>query len=309
MLREINIKWIKWIDAVGLRADKIKEITEKYDFHELDIEACLEENQRSRVDSYDDYLFILLNFPKYNSSKKMYEQNEFNIFLGKDFIITFRDFTWTHIDAIFDKYSNVKELEKEIDDDEEHKLTSGFVLYEILQSMLEKLFKVRINIAKDLKLLENNVFDDAKRSLVKDIMIKKRNIIILKHMLKPQISVLKLIEFNVNKIFDSEIEVYFEDLEDKLEYFVNKVEMHEEHVNSIEDAFKSLTDIKMNWIMTVLTLFSAFLLPLTLITSFYWMNIEPLFLADNPNIVYLLLVFSILFMYLFYIYFKSKGKL
>jgi len=308
MLREINIKWIKWIDAVWLREEKIKEIAEKYDFHELDIEACLEENQRARVDVYDDYLFILLNFPKYNSTKKMYELNEFNIFLAKDFIITFRDFNWTHIDKIFDKYSNVKELEKEIDEDEEHKFTTSFVLYEILQVMLEKLFKVRVNISKDLKALETSVFEENKTSLVKDIMIKKRNIVILKHMLKPQVPVLKLIEFNVNKIFDSEIEVYYEDLEDKLEYFVNQVEMHEEHIESIEDAFKSLTDIKMNWIMTILTLFSAFLLPLTLITSFYGMNIKLPF-QDKPLQVYLMLVFSILLMFTFYIYFKKKNKI
>ena len=308
MLREINIKWVKWIDAVWLREEKIKEIAEKYDFHELDIEACLEENQRSRVDVYDDYLFILLNFPKYNQSRKMYEQNEFNIFLWKDFIITFRDFNNSHIDKIFDKYSNVKQLEKEIDDDEEHKLSSAFVLYELLQAMLEKLFKVRTNISKDLKVLENNVFEDNDATLVRDIMIKKRNIVVLKHMLKPEVPVLKLIEFNVNKIFDSEIEVYFEDLEDKLEYVVNEIEMQEEHIDSIEDAFKSITDIKMNWIMTVLTLFSAFLLPLTLITGFYWMNIEPLFMAKEPWFVYSFMIWSIAIMIIFYIYFKKKQK-
>jgi len=308
MLREINIKWVKWIDAVWLRAQKIEEIAEKYDFHELDIEACLEENQRARVDVYDNYLFILLNFPKYNSVKKMYEQNEFNIFLWKDFIITFRDFNNTHIDTIFDKYSNIKELEKEIDDNEEHKLTSAFVLYEMLQSMLEKLFKVRVNIARDLKILETNVFEGNDTRLVKDIMIKKRNIVVLKHMLKPQIPVLKLIEFQVNKMFDDEIEVYFEDLEDKLEYVVNEIEMHEEHIDSIEDAFKSLTDIKMNSTMTILTIFSAFLLPLTLITSFYWMNIE-LPLKNNPEIVYLMFLFSIVIMFIFYIYFKKKWKI
>ncbi len=307
MLREINIKWVKWIDAVWLKEEKIKEIAEKYDFHELDIEACLEENQRSRVDVYDNYLFILLNFPKYNQLKKLYEQNEFDIFLWKDFIITFRDFWNTHIDTIFNKYSDIKELEKEIDDDEEHKLTSAFVLYEILQSMLEKLFKVRLNISRDLKLLEKLVFESSKTSLVKDIMIKKRNIVVLKHMLKPQIPVLKLIEFNVNKLFDSEIEVYFEDLEDKLEYVVNDIEMQEEHIDSIEDAFKSLTDIKMNWIMTVLTLFSAFLLPLTLITSFYWMNISLPF-QNNPEVVYFMIICSIFMMFLFYVYFKKKQK-
>jgi len=309
MLREINIKWIKWIDAVWLRAEKIQEIAEKYDFHELDIEACLEENQRSRVDVYDNYLFILLNFPKYSPTRRIYDQNEFNIFLWKNFIITFRDFQNTHIDTIFDKYSNIKQLEEEIDEDEEHKLTSAFVLYEILQAMLEKLFKVRLNISRDLKLLEKLVFESSKTSLVKDIMIKKRNIIVLKHMLKPQVPVFKLIEFQVNKLFDSEIEVYFEDLEDKLEYVVNEIEIQEEHIDSIEDAFKSLTDIKMNWIMTVLTLFSAFLLPLTLITWFYWMNVTPLFMADRPWFVYWILIFSILIMVFSYIYFKKKWKI
>jgi magnesium transporter len=139
----------------------------------------------------------------------------------------------------------------------------------MLQSTLEKLFKVRLDISRELKNLEKLVFESAKKNLVKEIMLKKRNIIVLKHMLKPQIHVLKLIEFNINKSFSSQIEVYFEDLEDKLEYVVNEIEMHEEHINSIEDAFQSLTDIKMNSLITVLTLFSAFLLPLTLITSFY----------------------------------------
>ena len=309
MLREINIDWIKWIDAIWLRAEKIQEIADKYDFHELDIEACLEENQRSRVDVYDDYLFILLNFPKYNRTKKLYEQNEFNIFLWKDFIITFRDFQNTHINTIFDKYSDLNKLKKEIDDNERHKLTSAFVLYEILQSMLEKLFKVRLNISRDLKILEKSVFEWAQIELVKDIMIKKRNIVVLKHMLKPQRSVFKLIEFQVNKLFTSEIEVYFEDLEDKLEYVVNEIEMQEEHIDSIEDAFKSLTDIKMNWIMTVLTLFSAFLLPLTLITWFYGMNVEPLFMAHKPLFVYWVIIFSIFIMVLSYFYFKRKWKL
>jgi Mg2+ and Co2+ transporter CorA len=45
----------------------IYEVVKDYEFHELDIEACLEENQRARVDKYGDYLFIIFNFPKYNS--------------------------------------------------------------------------------------------------------------------------------------------------------------------------------------------------------------------------------------------------
>ncbi|MBT6779116.1 hypothetical protein HOA93_05100 [bacterium] len=65
------------------------------------------------------------------------------------------------------------------------------------------------------------------------------------------------------------MEVYFEDLEDKLEQIVNEISILEEYIDSIEDAFKSMIDIKTNFVIKVLTVFSAFMLPLTLITSFY----------------------------------------
>jgi len=59
----------------------MEKILQNYNFHELDIEACTEENQRARIDVYDDYLFMVLHFPKYNEKTKIYNLNEFNIFL------------------------------------------------------------------------------------------------------------------------------------------------------------------------------------------------------------------------------------
>ena len=81
MLRELNIDGIKWIDVVDINQSEIKKILDPYDFHELDIEACLEGNQKARIDAYDDYSFLIFHFPKYNSIRQIYELNEFNIFL------------------------------------------------------------------------------------------------------------------------------------------------------------------------------------------------------------------------------------
>ncbi|MBT3729685.1 hypothetical protein HOF65_03230 [bacterium] len=65
------------------------------------------------------------------------------------------------------------------------------------------------------------------------------------------------------------MEEYFEDLEDKLEQIVNEINILQEYIDSIEDAFKSMVDIKTNFVIKMLTVFSAFMLPLTLVTSFY----------------------------------------
>lgn len=302
-LREINIRWITWIDWVNLDKKQIYEVVKDYDFHELDIEACLEENQRARVDKYDEYLFIIFNFPKYNSKLWVYDLNEFNIFLWKDFIITFRTFEANHIDKLFEKYKKL-----DIDDDASLKFTTWFILYEIMQSMLEKMFKVLDNNARDLKILEKEVFINTSSNLVQKIMIKKRNIIYLKHMFKPQVSVLKLIELNINNLFKWMMELYFEDLEDKLDYIVNYLNIQEENISSIEDAFTSIINVKTNSVIKFLTLFSAFLLPLTLITSFYWMNIK-LPYQDNPEFFYTIFFISTIFMILTILFMKIKWKL
>lgn len=301
MIRELKIKWITWIDGYNLDKKTIYNVLKEHDFHELDIEACMEENQRARIDSYEDYFFMVLHFPKYLVNSKIYELNEFNIFLKKDLLITFRNFSWVHVDRIFTKYEK-----QDFYDNENTKIYSWYILYEIIESMFEKIFKSINNIKKDLHKLEKFVFEKVDYKLVNEIMIKKRNIIFLKHMFLPQVAVMRSTESNINKIFKWEIEEYFEDLEDKILYIVNSITILEEHITSIEDAFKSIVDMNMNYVMKILTFFSALILPLTLITSFYWMNVS--LPNDYVNFVYILMWLSIVIMLLMYLFMKRKWK-
>lgn len=304
MLRQVNIKNILWIDWVSISKAELQSVVRHYDFHELDIEACLEENQRARIDYYDDYMFITLHFPKYNPRTQIYELNEFDVFLWKDFLITFRDFPWNHVDQIFEQYEKL-----EIKEDSKIKISSGFILYEIIQAMLEKMFKFIEKNTIDVKKIEKSVFAWASSTLVRDIMIKKRNIIMLKNMFKPQIAVLNQLEFNINKLFAWKIEEYFEDLEDKLWQIVNEINLLEEYIVSIEDAFKTIIDIKTNAVIKMLTLFSAFLFPITLITSFYGMNVDLPF-QSKPYFVYsLIILIAFVTMFAWYLFFKKNDKI
>ncbi len=83
----------------------------------------------------------------------------------------------------------------------EIKISTGYILYEITQAMLEKMFNVIKNIKLDIRQLETKVFETGNTGLVKDIMIKKRNIVVLKHMFKPQVIVLKQLENAINEMY------------------------------------------------------------------------------------------------------------
>jgi len=303
MLRQLRIKWIKWIDAVNLPSNEVEEILEWFNFHELDVEAVLEANQRARIDSYEDYMFLTLHFPRYNANKKIYELNEFHIFLWNNFLITLRDFPWTHIDEIYAKY------EKKGDDDEyDIDVSTGLILYEIIQEMLEKMFRVSLNVKRDISAIENQVFEKSSAPLVRNILVKKRNIVVLKHMFQPQMSVLVGLENHMKKLFNDEIEAYFEDLEDKLQKIITDIAILEEQIIWVEDAFKSMIDIQTNSIIKFLTIFSAFMLPLTLITSFYGMNINLPF-QDTPLIAYASMWISVAILWIAFLVFQRRRKI
>ena len=194
------------------------------------------------------------------------------------------------------------------EDDDEIKITTGYILYEIIQYMLEKMFRVTRLNTKDMRILEQKVFESDDYSLVREIMMKKRNIILIKNMFKPQVMMFKQLEYVINKMYEWEMEVYFEDLEDKLDQILTEINILQEYIDSIEDTFKTMLDIKTNSIIKFLTLFSAFMLPLTLITSFYWMNVDNLPFVHDKIAVYWILIISIVFMVVWYIYLKKKGR-
>ena len=127
-------------------------------------------------------------------------------------------------------------------------------------------------------------------------------------MFKPQVMMFKQLEYVINKMYEWEMEVYFEDLEDKLDQILTEINILQEYIDSIEDTFKTMLDIKTNSIIKFLTLFSAFMLPLTLITSFYWMNVDNLPFVHDKIAVYWILIISIVFMVVWYIYLKKKGR-
>jgi Mg2+ and Co2+ transporter CorA len=65
------------------------------------------------------------------------------------------------------------------------------------------------------------------------------------------------------------VELYFENLEDKLDKIYSDIQLLQENIDSMEDTLKSVFEFKTNTTIKYLTVFSAFMLPLTLVTSFF----------------------------------------
>lgn len=251
---------------------EIDDLVKKYDFHELIEEDLLELTNQEKIDIYEDYMFIVVNFPKYNADNKKYLLNEFSVILGKNIIVTMTKFDTTYIKSIIEEYW--EEL-KSKESDEDFKISPYYILYKVLDTMYDKSIKMLTKYSKDVITLEEQLFAASKleKQLLENLTIKKRNIVSLKHTFAPHKEILDKLQDTLPKFYKEDLDVYFEDLEYKLEKIMNTIAISFENIESLADTYNSLMNIKTNSMISVLTTFAAITWILTLISGIYGMNI------------------------------------
>ena len=62
----IESSGLRWINIERPRPVDRAWLEEHFDFHPLDYEDVFSRNQRAKIDEYDDYLFIVLHFPRFD---------------------------------------------------------------------------------------------------------------------------------------------------------------------------------------------------------------------------------------------------
>src|SRR5215204_3660331 len=94
-LRWINIERPRPIDRAWLE--------EHFAFHPLDYEDVFSRNQRPKVDEYDDYLFVVLHFPRYDKTIGRLNAAELDVFIGPDFVITLPNEQLQPVNYLFER--------------------------------------------------------------------------------------------------------------------------------------------------------------------------------------------------------------
>src|SRR5438067_6073674 len=92
--------------------------------------------------------------------------------------------------------------------------------------------------------------------------------------IKPERSTLRLLERHVERFLPEELEEYFDDIVDAAERIWDLLDNYKEVVEALEDTNESVISHRQNDVLRVLTVFSVILLPLTLITGVFGMNVR-----------------------------------
>src|SRR3990167_4089308 len=260
---------ITWTNVMHPDETTMKELQKRYGFHDLDVEDCLSNVQRSKIDDYEDYLFIVVHFPYYDKRKKRILQGEVDLFIGQDYVVTIHDGRLRAMGKL------MEDFEKDHIAKEQMGKGTGYLLYIIVRELFNDTFPLVDEIENSISGIEHDLFaGDSEKDMVRDILWLKKDIITFRRIISPQRAVIAQLEHKNKKFLPENLEVYFDDVVDKIEKIWGNLENLKELAEDLQDTNEALISHQTNRVIKILTVFSVILLPLTLITGFYGMNVQ-----------------------------------
>jgi magnesium transporter len=267
---------LTWVSIERPTVADVAYLKEHYDFHPLDYEDVLSKIQRPKIDEYEDYLFIVMHFPVYDKSKRVTTPSEVDIFVGAGYLITIHD---GRLKPLLNLWTACEEDEAQR---ERHMgRSAGHLLYQVLDKLVDYCFPILDRVVDNIEEIEDQAFSEDVRAMVREISVVRRDLIALRRIIKPQISVIANLEHKDRDFLHEDLDVYFGDVADAFNRISDVLEDYKEVVEGLSDTIDTLTSYRINEVMRVLTTISVILLPLTLLSGIYGMNID-LPLDEHP---------------------------
>jgi len=259
---EENSERITWLDIAGIPdCDLLKALGKHYGFHDLALEDVFTGAQRSKLEDYKDYLFLVIYAITYENNPSAHQVS---MFLKSNTVITLEE--------------NGSELLEPIRERLRHSIgtlrqgSSDYLAYSICDILVDQFFPVVEKLSARIDLIEDAITDRPNRSLAVDIHQLNREFFMLGHIAWDTREMLDSAYQEAPGQMSSETHFHLRDINDHLIQIINMIETYRGIATSLLDVYLSSVSNQMNSVMKTLTIVATIFIPLTFIVGVYGMN-------------------------------------
>jgi magnesium transporter len=268
-ISELSAEGLTWVHVDRPGGLEVAHLSERFNFHELDMEDVLSKRQRPKIDEYPEYLFVVLHFPVYDKAVRRLNAAELDVFLGPDFVITLPNVELLPVTYLFRRCEDDAALREDI-----FTKGSGYLLYHVLDDLFDYCFPILDKIGAKLDSIEPAIFEERSEDVVRDISNAKQEIIAYRKIIKPERSTLRLLERSTQRFLPENLEVYYDDIVDASERIWDLLDNYKEVIEGLESTNESFISHNQQYRLQLLTVVTVILLPLTLLASVFGMNVR-----------------------------------
>ncbi len=276
--RTLTHNSITWTDIRRATPQDIDHLREQFPFfHPLDLEDLLSKLERPKIDEYENYLFIVMHFPVFNKATGRLGHSEVDIFVGRGFLVTASDGTLKTLLEDFDNCEKDEGIKAQF-----MGRGSYYLLYLLIDDLVDYCFPIVDKENHNIESIEERIFDANAKEIVKEISIVRRNLINFRRTIKPQMRLIASLERKDWEFLRGDLDVYWGDVSDHIVQIWERLEDLWDVIEGLSETVDSLTSHRINEVMKILTIFSVIMLPLSVISGIYGMNLRELPLASHP---------------------------
>lgn len=239
-----NLIWVDIYDSSY--EESLFVLKDIFGFHPLAIDDALEETHVPKIDDWGDYLCLVCQVINLNQQQEMHEYpiQEVDIFISKNYILTYHEVQSDTIDKVWNKVSKNNRIYERGPDN---------LLYLFLDETASDYIARTDQIALVINDIEDKLFDHPDIAFLEEIFSLKRSILKLRENINPQREVLNKLARGDYSIFGGHANMYFRDVYDHFFRLFDITEsLHDLTSNTLE-IFLSTTNNRMNGIVKTLT--------------------------------------------------------
>ncbi len=264
---------VAWLDIENPQPEDLKFLEENFGIHNITIDELKSASSRSKADIYNNYTFLVFYVPVFDKEERTVRPVELDIIITKDTFITVRYKKLEIISSFVNKCSYHPKLKESCFSN-----SVGELFYWFFEDILEFSLRQAAHIGQNIDILEKNIFQAGnEKKVLWEILAIKRELLDFKKIINWQLSVLKSIVNKPEVVFEKDLEYYLNDLYEDWGKIWRVIDNYKDTAESLENTNSAILSHKINNTISILTIFSAILLTITLITTIFGFFFNHLF--------------------------------
>jgi magnesium transporter len=253
-----------WVALKDATPDELAEMQREFGLHELAVEDARHGHERPKLEEYGDSLFAVVHTVE--AAGEELKVGEVNIFVGRNYVLSVRN-------RSEQGFINVRQRTER----EPHLLKhgAGFVLYALIDTVVDRYFPVLDALEDELERLEEQIFAGTPgRENIEALYGLKQKLMTLRHAAGPlQETAGKLYGGRVPELCSGTQE-YFRDVYDHLVRINQSIDSLREMVTTAITVNLSLVQVQENETVKRLAAYAALVAVPTMIAGVYGMNFD-----------------------------------
>lgn len=270
-VERVDPAWIKpgsgvyvWVDLDRTTPEEARILTDVFHFHALAVEDALSELHHPKIESYGDYLYLILHGIDFSASEHCFTTKDIDFFLGAQFLVTVHPGVSRSIGKIGGVCGRDSRILGE---------GPGMLLYRIVDTMVDNYRPEVDKLSERLDELEDEVFEKPNTQLARLILNFKKDISSLRQVVLPQRDAVGRLARREFPLISEQLAYGFRDVHDHLVRLSDEAMFFQDRITSILDAHLSAVSNQLNQVMKVLTVFTTVAMPLTVLAGLWGMNV------------------------------------